>query len=357
MWVLFRLLIAAAAFAVRYFQWASRPKPAGKIAGKPYFLRLHRNKNKSITGFRVGVALEAPVIFSLHKESEADRFFKGLGLAKELQTGDMSFDERVYVTSDHPALHQVLTEHPHARNLVVEALGRGFERVFGDGTVVWLERSAHRKPDQAELKLLAKLGAAFSGLESRARGWHDPFVAKTVIVEAVVWSIFAYAVGALFVLINQMTWEYFHKARLFGFALLVAVVLFTVFFTWIMIWMRGSSRGHRILVESGILLALGLSVAGLQIVSDLNRNVGTPEKAVVRLEVSGTRKEIHHRKLRTDYRYFVDFTPVAESPVAVPRTLRVEEELFRRAAKGKTAKLHVATGWLGISWLEKIEFR
>lgn len=357
MWILLRLLIAAAAFAVRYFQRASRPKPAGEIAGTPYFLKLHRGNYRRIKSFEIGVALPAKVLFRLQKESASDHLFKRLGLAQELQTGDVGFDERVYVACDHPALHQLLREDVNTRRRIVQALEMGFDDISSDGEVLWLERAADREPNPAELRLLAKLGGAFSDLESRMQGWHDPFAAKTVVVEAVVWSILAYAVSAFVALSHHTTWEYFQKTRLFGFGLLVAAVLFGVLFAWVMTWMRGSSRGHRILVESAIVLALGLPVTGTQIVSDLNQNVGDPEKTVVRLEVSGTRVEKHRRRRRTKVRYFVDFTPVAESQVAVPRTLRVEEELHHRAAAGQTAELHVAMGWLGIPWLEKIELR
>lgn len=357
MWILLRLLIAAAAFAVRYFRRASRPEPAGEIAGTPYFLKLHRGKHRRIKSFEIGVALPAKVLFRLQKESASDALFKRLGLAQELQTGDVGFDERVYVACDHPALHQLLREDVNTRRRIVQALEMGFDDISSDGEVLWLERSADREPNPAELRLLARLGAAFSDLESRMQGWHDPFAAKTVVVEAVVWSIFAYAVSAFVALSHHTTWEYFQKTRLFGFGLLVAAVLFGALFAWVMTWMRGSSRGHRILVESAIVLALGLPVTGTQIVSDLNQNVGTLEHTVMTREITNTRFEKRRRKSGYAYYYFIDFASVAESPVALPKSLRVEEELYRRAAAGQTAELHVATGWLGIPWLEKIELR
>ncbi|NJL27709.1 MAG: hypothetical protein HC897_07355 [Thermoanaerobaculia bacterium] len=154
-----------------------------------------------------------------------------------------------------------------------------------------------------------------------------------------------------------MTSQCLDKTRLFTLGLLAACGFFAALFAAIVLWLRGSSRGHRILIESAIVLVLGLPLAGTQLVSDLNQYVGTPERTVITREITGTRHETRRRKRRTEHYYYLDFAQVAESPFPVPRSLRVEEELYDSAAAGRTAQLHVASGWLGIPWIEKVEVR
>jgi len=53
--------------------------------------------------------------------------------------------------------------------------------------------------------------------------------------------------------------------------LAAAAGMFAILLGLIVLWMRGSSRGHRVIVESALVLLLGLPVTGIQIVGDTNR--------------------------------------------------------------------------------------
>ncbi|NJL27710.1 MAG: hypothetical protein HC897_07360 [Thermoanaerobaculia bacterium] len=168
MWILIRLLITVATFALHFVLRWVRDKPEGELAGRPFYKTIRRNKQKRITGFSIGIALSAPIVFRLQAEAASDRLFKKLGFAEEFQTGDSDFDQRVYIASDHPALHRLLIENERLRVLVRRALDMGFRCVSGDGTVLWLDRSADREPLAAELRLLADLGMAMA---ASGRAW------------------------------------------------------------------------------------------------------------------------------------------------------------------------------------------
>lgn len=119
-----------------------------------------------------------------------------MGIANEQETGFPDFDERVYVTCDHPTVAKVLARDARLRKAILTALGLGEDAAHGaegiryDGTGIWL-------------------------------------------------------------------------------AVLV-------------LWLRGSSRGHRLLVESAVMLTIGLPIASVQAVADINRLLDdAPARVVV----------------------------------------------------------------------------
>ena len=146
MWLVIRLLIAIGAGVIRFLSPTWRGKPTGIAGGRAAYESVSKTKGGKITGFRLGVGLDTGFVFDFHKESQTDRFFKWLGLSDEVQTGDSSFDQKIYVACDHLGLHDILTFEPRARAAILAALDAGYDRIRSDGRVLWMRKEAEKEP-------------------------------------------------------------------------------------------------------------------------------------------------------------------------------------------------------------------
>jgi len=85
----------------------------------------------------------------LRKETKWDRLGKALGLNREVQTREASFDRAVYIETDAPApLVRKILDDEKVRSQVHQWLDDGWEKVvfFGMGTSVGLEKRGVAKP-------------------------------------------------------------------------------------------------------------------------------------------------------------------------------------------------------------------
>src|SRR5262245_33599375 len=85
---------------------------------------------------------------------------------------------------------------------------------------------------------------------------------------------------------------------MFGLAAFIALIVF------ISTWLRGSSRGHRVIVESALVLALGLPVSAAALVADTNRAFDRAPPVHVSRKVSSCERRQHRSaKRRKHYSY------------------------------------------------------
>lgn len=351
MWIIVRLFLAVAAYLMRLRLPTGGQEATHRLDGMPYFVDLTKRKGK-ITEFSIGTPLEAPW-FRLTREGGLDRFFKAIGMAREAESGDAEFDRLVYVAGDHPAVHALLRKSEPARAAIQEAFAAGFTRIASNGACLTLDHPEGRNPTEDELALLRRLRAALVGLQGRsAKPFADGFLWKVVVVEAAVWSILAYAIGGVVELFFNKQDYYLRSGPLILYGLGAALVLFVLLFGAIAVFLRGSSRGHRILVESAIVLALGLPTTGMQVVSDLNRGLDGETEVVFTRKIN----DVERKRSRRSTRYYLHLAgESAGEPIGLPTKIQVERALYETARPGALAVVHVAPGWLGLPWYRRIE--
>lgn len=358
MWIAIRLFAAFAAFISRHIRRVSLPRPAGDFRGARYYQKVYRNK-KNITGYAVGARLQAPVLFRLHEEDDSDRLFKVLGFATEFQTGDSEFDPEVYVASDHPSLFDLLKESDTARAAIRKVLGSGFRRISADGNVLWIEKSASHEPFSEDLELLFELHSAFVELEARRQNYFDPFLVRAVAVEALTWSIAAYAAAALPDLLGHHEDYHLHSWQILVVGLAGSGIVLGLLLMLIFVLLRRSSKGHRILVEGALLLWFGLPVAGIQLASDLNRYFDGSDAVVVTARIARAEQRTHRGGRRGNYStyHLILNHPASRPQIDLPSEIQVSHAVFRKAVSGHDVDLHIGRGCLSVPWYREIVVR
>ena len=361
MWIVIRVTLAVIGFVVRLLTRRRRPRGGGVHEGEPYFLREHRSGSKKPpSAVSIGMPLASPTWIRFHAESRIDRFCKRIGIANELATGDAAFDDHVYVTCDHPAVAAQLAASAELRAAIRAALELGARAVVYDGTAVWIERIPSTLVRELDREVLAALHRASTPLTEVPRKWFaDRFLWKALLVEGLVWSVFAYGVGAIAQLVVQQEDVYLRPLGVIGAGLVTAAAAFLTLLVVIALWLRGSSRGHRLIVEGAVVLALGLPVASIQVVGDTNRGLDdAPPTVVYRTATECEVREHRGRRGRKSYSYHLHLAAPPEAAVErgprPPYHIRITAALCRATYAGASVELAIKPGRWGLPWYQHI---
>ncbi len=348
MWILIRLVMAAAAFVAaqaRKIRWNRNPD--GQIHGFPYFVQIHKHK-RDVKGFTIGVKLERSIWFCVDHESQSDRWFKRIGLATEFQTGDAKFDKRYYIACDHPLLHQHLEQNQEVRAAITAAFRAGFDQVSGDGRYLWMHKVLKEPPRPKDLEPLAVLARAFESLprNPNVHFWTDRFFWRVCLVESLVWSIFGYGVASFASWHNNVD-IHLHGTQLILPGLGVAVILLALLMAVVVGILRGSSRGHRVIVESAVFLCLALPIAGIQTVGDLNRALDRASPVTVSADAIDCER-VRRRRSTTHYVQLENSAELTKHNV--PLRIRVDRQV---CGAGKM-QFTIGPGRFGFPWYRRI---
>jgi hypothetical protein len=356
-WIALRLLLAVLGFVARQMSRRRKLGEPDEHRGRQYWEKIRRKKDR-ITGFAIGMARESPTWIRFHRENGFDRLCKRLRIAHEIETGSPEFDDRIYVTCDHPVVDKVLKEEPVLREAIGRAFSAGYRRVVFDGTIVWLERPSNVAPQRHDLDILFDIRAASDRLERNvASRLGDPFLWKAFAVEGVAWSILGFAIGAFVesevhrqdyhLYPRQVMWAGLGTAAV-SFALLLAAVLFSL---------RGSSRGHRVIAESALVLLLGVPVASIQMVSDTNRALDGDPPTVITRDANECEERRHRRRRGTYSTYHLHLMHQPDSGAdgpELPSTIEITSSLCMRIELGMKVEFEIGPGRWGFPWYRRI---
>jgi hypothetical protein len=354
MWIFIRLMLALAGFAIRTLARGRKRPDTGHFKDTPYRSSIRSRKGKT-TGFEISMPCATPTWIRLHAESAADRAFKAMGIANEIQTGDEEFDKKVYVTCDHPHVATVLTESKELRDAIRALFAAGYSKVYYNGTHVHADRQADYEPTTRDLELLYAVKAASWKLaDAPPSRLGDRFLWKALIVEGVIWSIAGYAIGTAVELFWAKEDYHLDRAAVWKFGLITSGVAFGILLLVIALWMRGSSRGHRIIVESAIVLLLSLPIASVQLVSDTNRSFDSSTAAVIETTFSECEIREHRgRRGRKSYSYHLHLN----GPATLPSKIETTRDLCNaaRSSTDKAVQIAVGKGRWGMPWYRWIK--
>jgi len=102
--------------------------PRGKPVdsdGERVSVHIDRRKGKAVEQVSIAVDMPGSLRFAMRRENRIDHFFKRLGIAREPQTRDESFDNRLYVECEDAALLNALESRPALRQHFDDLLGSG----------------------------------------------------------------------------------------------------------------------------------------------------------------------------------------------------------------------------------------
>jgi hypothetical protein len=355
MWVFLRLLTAAIVGVVR-FQRRQTGVDGYRSTGEiRWVYRQQKNKHRVVsTSF--GLAIEHPVFLRLSHEGVIDRFFKAMGLAREFQTGAQTFDDRVYVTCDHPAIETLLQEDDDVRHGILDLLQRDVGYLYTDGAYVWARRRGDAMPNEAELVQLEKIRAGLASIPAESfRVLRDPFLWRALVVESIAWSLACYGFPVFLEMLSRPEPLYFDWGPLVRIGLWVALGIFITLTTLSWLLLRGSSRAHRVFVGSFLLLTIGVPLSSVEMVSDANIALDQSEAIVMRVTVEGKYTTVTRgRRGRKRTKYYLNIRPPSDAPVPLPQHVQVPSTTYRQVGEHSEVTITLHRGRFNFPWVKSI---
>lgn len=348
MWFLLRLIFAGLMAFIRY-RWRNQSVDGTESWQNELFYRRGTRRGE----IQWGLGFDRPLVFELLLEHRSDRWFKNLGLLVEQQTGDVGFDNRIYIRSDQPLLGQTLSADSAARSAIQALFDVGVKRIYSDGVRLWAESSS---PLAAKIELFLELRALRSRLmainASALVRTPNPMSWRIAAAEAFAWGIAAYAIAGLVELIR--VGEFSRDAtRLISYTAITVLMLGFASAGVLVLLLRRSSWAKKVFWEAGLLLGVTIPIASATVVLDANRLLDQSPLHSSYYQVVERRAHPYYRMGRgrhtTAMEYMVRVQPVKSGDPVVRRWLSVSRESY----EDKSAGLEIVwgDGALGFPWI------
>lgn len=362
MWIIFKAI--AALFTIlfrlshRKFRHPAASQLSQTINGITCHIELLKH-NKQIKGTVLVVELECSAIFKLSHETSWDRYFKAIGLSKEIQTGDDAFDDLIYIACDSGAFSHELRHDETTRKKILHLMRNGATAILGDGKLLVIEFPGDVSGHSDKIKAAIELARSLSDLDRNFQSSNkDHFVLKAIAAECLIIALATYAFTSF------LEWRIYtdaeHTIYLDGMSVVsrglgVGVVLTILFFGLIVFLLKGSSRGHRIIAESALFLGLSLPIGGIALLSDLNTELDKGKPTVVERGIYRKYITSYRYKRRTYYHYHVVFdAPAGDDSIQLPGEITVSKEIYDQISPKKAIGLEIMPGRLGLAWFREI---
>jgi hypothetical protein len=290
--------------------------------------------------------------FAFTREFWFDRLFKILRIAQEIQTGDSCFDCQFFIASDSQAFKDNITTDTELRETIKLLFGAGCTRIYCDGDTLWF-RYPKDQTDNHHLisfciKFYQKIANFNEPLQDTIR---DRFAVKELITEGIVCAIAVYASYYFFeqAIVNQQ--YYLDYQSMIAQGLRLSVWIACGLIVSVLIFMRGSSLGHRLLIKNYLILALSLPFASVGIVHDLNIQLDRSLPTIVDARVLDVYiKEGVHRG-RKIYIHYMVIQPLQSHPFDnLPTHIRIEYQLYTQLKPSDLVRVELREGYLGHPW-------
>jgi hypothetical protein len=354
MWIALRLVLAIVGFVIRLRHRGGQPKPEGTRGNTPYFVTTKKLGGQPV-GFSIGMPLKSPAWIRLHRGSWANHLAKRLRVSSEVHTGDPKFDDDIYITCDHPAAPPFFAQHAELRAAVIAALEAGYKRIEFDGVTVWMDRLSNAAPSEADLAMLDAIHTAAEPLEAGLpHRFADNFIWHALVLEALIWTIFGYAVAAFLRFYIRFVDIHVFRTAIALRGIPVALVLLALILWLVHRWMRGTPRGQLLIVETVAVLLFGLPIASIQVVADTNRALDTSEPTVVTRTFDHCETREHRRERATWYSHHMWLRDSKGEP-ALPDNIRVPAVVCSAGQPGDPIEITLGAGRWGVPYYRKIQ--
>jgi len=323
MWVMLRVALMVALpilWQIQRLSYRLRPRypVAWTCEGTPVGLsRVLEPRTREVRGAKLSVPMRTAVHLTLRPQGLMDNLGLKLGLMTEQQTGDLNFDEAVFLESDDSRVGAWLGRDEALRGRILRLFKeRQVKSIRTDGIQLLVEMACDEDPDESVAQEVADLGRVMARL-TRARAYRfDAFFWRVLLIESALALPAGYALGALAEasVLGALEsgdlgilWADYYLATipLYGLTYLLATTWAVLNFKVCRNLLGNSSRGKVVLIEALVVTLLAVPVASLRILADVNEMHRIVDPFVFRcrvVEVTVDRRETYEYPRRGDGR-------------------------------------------------------
>ena len=101
--------------------------------GSPYRYEYYAGSRNSPSRFQIAVPCSSDFEFTMKPEKNSHRFFKKIGISREIQTGDEFFDNKVYISTNSDDMMREFLQEEKVRDLILKIFSRDFNQIILNG--------------------------------------------------------------------------------------------------------------------------------------------------------------------------------------------------------------------------------
>ncbi len=359
MWIIARLAIAFVGFCVRHLRFHTHfdletiegISYAQTFKGGWLLNFLSRNKTHLLA-----IPTNKNIFFEIIRETKIDHFCKSIGLNGEFQTGDTNFDQKLYIKCDHVIFGKFLKESSKTRAILLELFEKDFQikKIWCNGHYIFLESSARLDPPLLWVLKLNEIRKELDAFYQMPREkFSDPYFARAIFIEAILWGITGYSLVSMIENSAHPESYYPDSMQLILWGLGFSAVIFVLLCLLIFKLLKGSSRCHRIMVDSYLLLLLSLPLFGIQTLSDFNRGADMEPGFSMEAKVEKKWTETHRSRRGKRTTHHVRIHPESDN-FKLPRKIQISSSLYYSLREGEFINIELGPGRLGFPWYRSI---
>lgn len=347
-----------------FWFFVSRRRDSWKKASIYPGYRVKKTFRKGrLTRLKIAVPAQTGPDLEIRPERLWDRLGKQIGLSKELQTGSVEFDRRLYLVAEDPRLTLLLRHEPKALALIerlfaeTTQLGLQARKLIYHNDKLWLELDVSGKqplqleePISSQLQSISRyLAAALQATGGLQGNWLNRYRLAAVALLAISSGLLVHGLLHCYRIIQFPSPTILNVGELLWDSLILGLVLLGVLVGATLTLLWGSSRAHSVLLEILLVGSLGCALTAFVLLRDINYEFDRSPATATMAEV----QDIYSKKgRRLARRYYLSLNPIgAQSP---PIQVSVSQTLQRRVQKGQTLTVVLRSGFLGYHWVERI---
>jgi len=360
MWILIKFAILICTFIYRYFsQFAAPSDGIGvttlTIKGDNCYIKQTKSKNRA-SSTTYTFQCEFSHLFSLSPENRWDILFKDLNLTTEIQTGDADFDQKIYIACDHHRFSQTLISDPSFRDQIKYIFSNACEKIHTNSKSITFKFTGDVAQQTELMNACHDLMTKIKNIPEMSSGLlDDPLAIKIFIIESLIWSLAIYGfMNVAEYYANRYQDLYLYGSPLIYQGLGLALALFFLLLFFIIRFFQLSSRGHRIIVESFIVLLLGLPAASISMLSDLNIYLDSNQTKTSRVYImyKSSKTNRGRRSSTTSYHITVKRSHDKEATVY---NLNVPYDVYNSVTINGEMDIEISPGYFNHPWYKSMK--
>lgn len=322
------------------------------VNGRKYYYKYFSGSRNDPSYFKIWIDCRSRGSFRVGRETGLDRFFKRLGIAVEIQTGDSQFDEGYYINTDTVEFTRACFNSPERRQVVNQLFNHKFKEILHDGKHLEIKISPFKFDENFDKTIIE---FAVERLSAFSRDWPEDYYEPKVIgtpawkfkrgiIYAI--SITSVVAGAGLLIWGNISYPPLDKLKIFKDSLNHSIPVFILFIVASIMFLKGRSSSHK-----DLLFSLGFAVVGFPLTGYsgtvvangfLDRAPASQYEVMVRGKRYTTSKNSHT--------YYLDLKSWRENHTHEEITVR--KSVYDKAAAGTTIiRVTTRPGYLGYEWV------
>jgi hypothetical protein len=356
MWIVIRIIFALfGRFVSRFlFNKNINPEVISDYSGLKYRLNNSRGLKKNKPSY-IEFDTHCKTYIHFRRETLFSRILKSTGFATELQTGNKTFDDSIFVACDESEAVRYFQQQKNIQEAVLKVWEQGWNDILIDG-VSGKVRIKGKSNASLTPEVLSQLYILQTHLNQMPhhQWFQDPHDLKIAGFETVAYSVLGYSLASYMEFVISDTiglidpWGLVKRGFLLGLGL-----AFGWFFAALVL-LKGSSRLVVLLTDFLFISLVCIFISGPQLMTDLNVALDRSEPKITKAYLLDKYSQTtgSGKSRRTNFYFKLG---LAENPFHLPQTIKVAPWMHWRFEKGQTVDFYIQQGFFDSPFVDRIE--